>query len=61
MGELTEDQMTKWIDNASYQELLRKWRFTTVGDSCFFLGDVGAYYTTAMAKPESTEGHGWTA
>ena len=52
MSESKEDQMTKWIDNASYEELLRKWRFAAVGD-LFFQGDVGAYYTKVMAEKKA--------
>lgn len=36
-----------WIDNASYEKLLRKWRFAPVGDS-FFTGETGSYYAEKM-------------
>ena len=29
------DEQKRWIDNASYEELLRKWRFTPSGDPIF--------------------------
>ena len=39
--------MKEWIDNASYEELLTKWRFAPIGDP-FFTGEVGDYYTKVM-------------
>jgi len=43
--------MKEWIDNASYEELLRKWRFAPAGDP-FFRSDtkMGAYYSKVMAE-----------
>jgi hypothetical protein len=43
-----------WIDNASYEELLRKWRFAPIGDS-FFQGDTGAYYGGALAAKRDAD------
>jgi hypothetical protein len=45
---MTADQK-KWIDNASYEELLRKWRYASVGDP-MFIGDTGDYYKEIMLK-----------
>lgn len=39
----------KWIDNASYEQLLSRWRFSPVGDS-IFLDDTGEYYATVMRQ-----------
>ncbi|CAK2831347.1 conserved hypothetical protein [Vibrio crassostreae] len=44
---MSKDEMKRWIDNASYQELLRKNRFAPVGDP-FFQGDIGEYYLKVM-------------
>ena len=44
----TETEMIEWIDNASYEELLRKWRFAPAGDP-FFQGDIGKYYEKVLA------------
>jgi hypothetical protein len=42
------DWRTKqWIDNASYEELLQKWRFAECGDPLFY-GEVGEYYQKVM-------------
>lgn len=45
-----------WIDNASYYELLEKWRFAPVGDA-FFKGDTGDYYAKVMAQRREEVGH----
>jgi len=47
-------QMMKWIDDASYENLLRKWRFTPSG-SPYFEGEVGEYYIKIMT--EKKEAH----
>ena len=46
-GEMTSEQMKDWIDNASYKELLRKWRFASTGDP-FFMGGMGDYYSRKL-------------
>lgn len=46
---MNEKEMKEWIDNASYEELLRKWRFVPPG-SPFFQGEVGNYFAEAMNK-----------
>lgn len=48
---MTEDQK-KWIDNAPYIELLRKWRFCASGDP-LFEGECGLYYALAMKDRRS--------
>lgn len=41
-----------WIDSASYEELLSKWRFEPV-ESPWFQGEIGIYLETALkAKRE---------
>lgn len=39
-----------WIDGASYEELLRKWRFTPAGGNTMFQGATGIYYSKRMAE-----------
>ena len=46
---MNAEQMKTWIDNASYESLLSKWRFEPVG-SPWFQGEIGDYYTAAMKK-----------
>jgi hypothetical protein len=36
-------EQKEWIDNATYEELLRRWRYAPVGDP-IFQGDTGKYY-----------------
>jgi hypothetical protein len=37
----------QWIDNASYADLLSKWRFARLGDP-YFQDECGAYYAKRM-------------
>jgi len=46
---MTDDEIRAWIDNASYEELLKKWRFALAGDP-FFLRPMGDYYSRVMAR-----------
>ena len=41
------EQTKQWIDNASYETLLSKWRFATLGDP-LFQGETGEYYAKVM-------------
>ena len=50
------DKATKdWIDNASYEQLLEKWRFSPVGSS-WFQGEVGEYFSKAMKDRRDAPG-----
>ena len=49
----SKEEKKRWIDNASYEELLRKWRFAPAGDP-FFSGEVGDYYVQKL-KEKHTE------
>ncbi len=46
---MTNDEMVQWIDTASYEDLLRKWRFEPAGSPFFSLG-VGEYFAVAMEE-----------
>ena len=46
---MTTQEMLDWINNATYEELFRKWRFHPVG-SPFFQDDVGKYYAKVFAE-----------
>lgn len=39
----------KWIDEASYEQLLQKWRFAPMGDP-FFQGACGMYFNEVIWK-----------
>lgn len=45
---MTKEQKD-WIDNAEYEELLRRWRFSPSGDP-MFMDEAGQYYKAVMAK-----------
>ena len=42
-------EIKEWIDNATYAQLLARWRAAPVG-SPYFQGETGAYYRQAMEK-----------
>lgn len=48
--------MKDWIDNATYEELLRRWRNASAGDP-FFQGETGKYYSEVMARKRGETPH----
>jgi hypothetical protein len=44
---MNPQEMREWISKASYETLLRKWRYAPVGDS-FFQDDIGDFYSKTM-------------
>lgn len=52
---MTTEEMKKWIDNASYRQLLSCWRFASVGDP-FFVGEIGDYYADVMSRKREKAG-----
>ena len=50
-----DEQMKKWIDEASYEQLLERWRFARCGDP-FFQGEAGDYYAKVMAEKRQKVG-----
>lgn len=51
-----EEETKNWIDNASYEELLQKWRFAPVGDP-IFQGETGEYYSKVMFAKRNKDPH----
>ena len=51
---MTAEEMKRWIDTATYEELLSKWRFAVAGDP-FFQGEIGAYYAKVMAERRAAD------
>lgn len=43
-----KDSEKKWIDEANYEKLLRKWRFAPAGEE-IFQGESGVYYADVLA------------
>ena len=50
------ERIKQWIDAASYEELLNKWRFARIGDP-MFQGETGEYYAAVMREKGKTEDH----
>lgn len=50
---MTEAQK-KWIDNATYEQLLERWRFAPLS-SPWFYGECGEYYGKRMAELRSAD------
>ncbi|MBU0907450.1 MAG: hypothetical protein KKE05_04825 [Nanoarchaeota archaeon] len=48
-------QQKQWIDSASYEQLLRRWRESPIG-SDWFNGDTGEYYSKIMAEKREQVG-----
>lgn len=46
-------EQKEWIDNASYEELLRKWRYSTFSDPLFH-SETGTYFSEALAEYRKT-------
>lgn len=45
-----------WIDNASYEEMLYRWRFSPVdGSSLWFQGDIGEYYAQVFFRKRDAD------
>ena len=53
---MINEELKKWIDGASYEDLLRKWRSAPAG-SPFFQGETGDYYAKVMAQKREAVGN----
>lgn len=49
-------EIKKWIDEATYEQLLSKWRNAPC-PSPFFNGETGVYYREVMVKKRDEVGH----
>lgn len=49
------DEIKRWIDNASYEQLLSRWRFGKLGDPAF-QGETGKYYARVMSEKKALVG-----
>jgi hypothetical protein len=47
---MTEEEKIDWIKTASYEDLLRRWRFEPIGTAEWFLGPVGKVFRTRMQQ-----------
>ncbi len=46
------EQIKKWIDGASYEDMLREWRFALAGDP-MFQGETGEYFKKTMQEKKN--------
>lgn len=46
---MIDPTIKEWIDNASYEALLSRWRFSPIGDP-IFSGETGDYYAKVLAR-----------
>ena len=53
-------EQKQYIDEASLETLLAKWRFAPVGDP-MLAGDTGDYYSARMKHLRSESAEDWTA
>lgn len=44
----------EWIDGATYEDLLARWRFSDAG-SPWFVGEVGEYYQEVMKRRKADD------
>ena len=52
---MTKDEMIKWINEASLEDLMRKWRFAPSGDP-FFNFEVGAHFSEILTLRKDRAG-----
>jgi hypothetical protein len=46
---ILSEEMKKELEEMSYEEMLRKWRFTSIADDIFH-GEIGNYYAKIMQE-----------
>lgn len=54
---MVNEELKKWIDDASYYQLLERNRFAPDGD-IIFQGGAGAYFIEVMAEKKAKLSHG---
>ena len=54
------DEQKVWIDNATYEQLLERWRFAACGDP-MFQGDAANHYSKVMQEKKSADPEGAAA
>jgi len=51
-----EEINKQWIDEATYYQLLKRWRFADLGDT-IFQEDTGKYYSKVMGEKKAKLSH----
>jgi hypothetical protein len=57
--EFTEEERN-WIDNATLEQLLHKWRFCPIGDT-YFQGKRGEYFKDVMVNLKNANPADWVS
>jgi hypothetical protein len=42
-------KLKEWIDNATYEQMLERWRFSPIGDP-MFIGETGEYFIEVFKR-----------
>ena len=50
------ESQRKWIDDASYEDMLARWRFAGIGDQ-MFQSETGDYYAKVMHQKRDALSH----
>ena len=56
---MTPAAMKAWIDQATTEQLLRKWRFASAGDP-FFQGEIGKHFSLVIGARRNADPEEWT-
>ena len=51
---MTKQEMKEWIDNSSFEQLLRRWRFAPAGEP-IFQDEIGEYYIKVMGEKRAQD------
>ena len=54
---MTPAEMIAWIDGATYEELLTRWRFAPAGTDWFTNKEIADHYLIVMARKKKEIGH----
>jgi len=49
----TNKHLYDWIDNATYSDLLNKWRHIPIEDCEYFQGEVGNYFAKILGEKKA--------
>lgn len=58
---MTDEEMMAWIDDATYEQLLGRWRFAPAGDPFFKRGPVFDHYEEVMRQKRDADPGGHVA
>jgi len=53
---ITDEEMIMWIDEATYQQMLTRWREAPCGDQ-MMLGEIGEYFIEVLRQKRNQYTH----